>query len=560
MTINSSSTASEHIPPPDVPLSKPAATEDSSPPPKVPAAQAYLYGLQPSWPVAKDLAGSDLPCRVEGELSDLVVYGSVPKEIDGTFYRVMCDPFVPPVEGNVPLDGDGTISAFRFHNGTVDMKLRYIETERYKLERNAKKALFGLYRNPFTHHPCVRAAVDSTANTNLVFWANKLLGLKEGGLPYACDPHTLDTLSYDPFGDQVKSKTFTAHPKIDPFNEELVVFGYEAKGLATTDIVSYTLDKNGVKTEELWLHSPWVAAIHDCVITENWLVLVLWPFETNMERLKAKKQHWAWNYNLPVTFIVIPRRKSTPLPPGWQPGETRYYQWKNCMAIHTGCAWEDAATGKIYLETSRVHDNAFPFFPPDDGRMPSPDSKADYVRWELDPSAATGSSIPDPLVILDFPSEFPRMDERFMTKKSNIFFIDAFLPDRSDSGKNIYQGLNSLAMHDHRTGSTRFFYAGDSSNVQEPVFVPRSETAEEGDGWVIAMVQRPLERCCDLVVIDTREFEKPVAIVRCPVPLKVQIHGNWVDGKDLAKVEGAENFVRQFEAVKISGRGSLEPL
>lgn len=134
--------------------------------------------------------------------------------------------------------------------------MRYIETERYKLERKANKRLFGLYRNPFTHHPCVRAAVDSTANTNLVLWADKLLALKEGALPYHVDPITLDTLGYDPFPNQVKSKTFTAHPKADPFTDELVVFGYEAKGLATLDIVTYTLDSEGNKTDELWIKSP----------------------------------------------------------------------------------------------------------------------------------------------------------------------------------------------------------------------------------------------------------------------------------------------------------------
>lgn len=69
---------------------------------------------------------------------------------------VMVDPFMPPHPQNIPLDGDGHISAFRFHNGRVDMKTRYVETERYKLERRANKAMFGLYRNPYTHHPCVR--------------------------------------------------------------------------------------------------------------------------------------------------------------------------------------------------------------------------------------------------------------------------------------------------------------------------------------------------------------------------------------------------------------------
>ena len=547
-TKTASAPAGEKLLAPDVP-----------PPPSVPGSQPYLHGLTASWPIAQDLTGSNSPCRLEGEISDLVIHGTVPSAIGGTFYRVMCDPFVPPHPQNVPLDGDGHISAFRFHNGRVDMKLRYVETERYILERRANKALFGLYRNPFTHHPCVRAAIDSTANTNLVFWADKLLALKEGGLPYAVDPHTLDTKGYDPFGPQVKSKTFTAHPKVDPFTNELVVFGYEATGLATRDIATYTLDKQGRKIEEFWVQSPWCAPIHDCVITENWLVLVAWPFESNMERLRAMKQHWAWNYDLNAIFIVVPRRQSTVLPKGWKEGESRFYEWKNCMNIHCGGAWE-GQDGKVYLETTRVHDNAFPFFPPDDGRMPSPEAKADFVRWGLDLNAPNGSFIHDPEVILDMPCEFPRIDERFMTKKHNIVFLDVFLPKRSDSGKNIFQGLNALAMHDHRTGKTRFFYAGDDSLVQEPIFIPRTRDAEEGDGWIIAMVERKLENRCDLVVIDTQEFEKPVAVVSLPFHLRTQIHGNWIGAKDLEKLEVQDDFVRRYAEIKISGRGALEPL
>lgn len=93
-----------------------------------------------------------------------VVLGDIPKEIDGCFYRVMVDPFVPPHPDNVPIDGDGNISVFQFHNGKVDLKTRYIDTERLKLERKANKAMFGLYRNPFTHHPCVRCVEVNTWN------------------------------------------------------------------------------------------------------------------------------------------------------------------------------------------------------------------------------------------------------------------------------------------------------------------------------------------------------------------------------------------------------------
>lgn len=515
-----------------------------------------LYGLTTKWPAANDIAGSSLPCRLEGEISDLVVLGDIPREIEGTFYRVMCDPFVPPHPRNVPLDGDGNISAFRFHDGRVDMKMRYVETERYKLERRANKALFGLYRNPYTHHPCVRAAVDSTANTNLVLWANTLLALKEGGLPYAVDPDTLDTLGYDPFPGQVKSKTFTAHPKVDPFTDELVCFGYEATGLASRDTVVFALDKRGKKITESWVESPWCAPIHDSAITENFVILFLWPFETSIERMKAGGQHWAWNYDLPATFVVVPRREGATAKYGWGPNEHRVYSWKNSMLIHTAGAWE-TADGKIYVESSRVHDNAFPFFPPDDGRMPSTETKADFVRWELDLSKPSGTQVPDPFMVLDLPSEFPRIDERFMTKQYEWLFLNVFIPENMDGSKNIFHGLNGLAMHNNKTGKTRYFYAGDNSLCQEPIFIPRSPDAAEGDGWVMTLIERRAAGRCDVAVIDTKEFEKPVAIVQLPFHVKAQVHGNWVSA---AALQTKKRLVREVDEVKISGLGALEPL
>lgn len=513
-------------------------------------------GLASKWPLAFDLAGSGIPCRMEGEVSDLVTFGDIPAAIEGTFYRVMCDPFVPPDPNNVPLDGDGNVSAFRIHNGRVDMKLKYIETERYKLERSAKKALFGLYRNPFTHHPCVRSAVDSTANTNVVYWANHLLALKESALPYEIDPDTLETLHYDPFGRQIKAKTFTAHPKIDPYTDELVVFGYEAKGLATKDIVIYALDKDGTKRDEQWIESPWCAFIHDCAITPNWIILVLWPFEAKMERLKAGKHHWAWNYDLPATFIVAPRRPSAPRLAGWEQLEHRVYSWKNCMPIHTGGAWE-GENGKLYFESSRVHDNAFPFFPSEEGKMPAPNAKADFVRWEIDLNQPSGSTVSNPQIILDVPSEFPRIDERFMTGEHEFIFLNVFIPDRSDGGKNIFHGLNGLAMHSHKSNQTRWFYAGDDSLVQEPIFVPRTSDALEGDGWVIAMVEQRAANGCHLVIIDTKEFEKPIAIIQLPLHVKAQVHGNWVDASRLSQ---KASLVRTITKPVISNQGPLVQL
>src|SRR5436305_508931 len=104
---------------------------DVPPPTAVPSDGS---NLKSKWPIARDLAGSDKPCRLEGEVSDLVVLGNLPSNLSGIFYRIMCDPFVPPHPNNVPIDGDGILSAFLFQDGKVDFKMRYVETERYVLE------------------------------------------------------------------------------------------------------------------------------------------------------------------------------------------------------------------------------------------------------------------------------------------------------------------------------------------------------------------------------------------------------------------------------------------
>lgn len=259
--------------------------------------------------------------------------------------------------------------------------------------------------------------------------------------------------------------------------------------------------------------------------------------------MKRGGHHWAWNYDRGATFLVAPRDAKNPTK-GWNSGEVRHFTWKNCMLIHTAAAWEDA-DGNIIVESSRVHDNAFPWFPSDDGRMPAPGTKADYVRWSIDPSQPSGSVLPDPEVILDAPAEFPRIDERIMTQPYKWAWLNAWMPQKSDSNKNIFHGLNALVMINAETKDSEWFYAGDDSLVQEPVFVPRSE--KEGDGWVIALIERLNIGRCDLVILDTAKFEEPVAFVQLPIRMKAQVHGNFVSAKQLGGYKALVHDVPEFE-------------
>lgn len=55
------------------------------------------------FPDRPQFSGFMKPCRMEGEVQNLEVYGKIPEDIDGTFYRVMPDPQFSPFIENDPV-------------------------------------------------------------------------------------------------------------------------------------------------------------------------------------------------------------------------------------------------------------------------------------------------------------------------------------------------------------------------------------------------------------------------------------------------------------------------
>lgn len=60
-------------------------------------------------------------------------------------YRLGPDPAHPPrYPGTLPImDGDGMMAMFRFREGRVDFRSRYVDTERHQLEQAAGRVLYG---------------------------------------------------------------------------------------------------------------------------------------------------------------------------------------------------------------------------------------------------------------------------------------------------------------------------------------------------------------------------------------------------------------------------------
>ena len=86
----------------------------------------------------------------------------------------------------------------------------------------------------------------------------------------------------------------------------------------------------------------------------------------------------------------------------------------------------------------------------------------------------------------------------------------------------------AIAHLDLQTGKRQVYQLNGGDLTSEPVFVPRSADAAEGDGWLTAVIWRAGENRSDLAIFEAQDIEKgPVAIAEMPRRMPFGFHGNW---------------------------------
>lgn len=188
--------------------------------------------------------------------------------------------------------------------------------------------------------------------------------------------------------------------------------------------------------------------------------------------------------------------------------------------------------------------NVFFFFPPEDT---APGSvlkrnklKSETVRWILDPKLPTGTFV-KPAKVWNTSGEFSRIDDRHVTKRYDHFWQARIDPNReyhfSVCGSPAGGLFNCLG---HYTWSDRIedvYWAGPRATFQEPTFIPK-EGGAEAEGWLIALVNRLDVLRNDIVILDALDLKAgPVATLHLPFKLRLGLHGNFVDHRDIAEWE-----------------------
>jgi carotenoid cleavage dioxygenase-like enzyme len=158
------------------------------------------------------------------------------------------------------------------------------------------------------------------------------------------------------------------------------------------------------------------------------------------------------------------------------------------------------------------------------------------VRWILDPKSATDTRV-KPAVITDTNGEFSRIDDRFVAKQYNHFWqtgvdVTRFY-DAARCGPPV-GGLFNVLCHYTWDGEVRdVYWAGPTVTFQEPALIPR-DGGGEGEGYLIALVNHLDVLRNDIMIFDALNLAAgPVATIHLPFKLRLGVHGNFVDHRDI---------------------------
>lgn len=460
--------------------------------------------------------------RAEVDLFDCEVEGNLPTDLDGVFYRVGPDPQYPkPPEyaRDIAFDGEGHVSMFRVRNGHVDYRTRYARTQRWKAQHEARRSLFGMYRNPLTDDPSVKGLSRGTANTQLFVHHGKLLVFKEDSPPVYMDPLTLETLDdYYTFGGKLDSETHTAHPKIDPLTGEYFGFGYEAKGLLSKDIVVFSADRNGEVNWHVTVQAPYAGMMHDFVVTQRHVVLYLTNMVADRDLIERGGVHFSYDSRTPCYMGVMRR--------GGDGKDLRWFTGQNLFCTHVMGGWSDGDT--IVMDWDGGEGNQFPFFPSKHEPFDPAKSTGLIRRFTIDLSSRSNDRYQTETIFPEVSGVLSRQDDRFHTLPYRYGYLTGFGP------------RGGWWIVDHQEKTTQLASVPDYS-LSEMTFVPRKKDAPEGDGYLIGIGSSTKESGrSDLILFDTQDVSAgPIARVKMPFRCVGQVHGFWADASQIPGASAA---------------------
>ncbi|MDC7694381.1 carotenoid oxygenase family protein [Asticcacaulis sp. DXS10W] len=430
--------------------------------------------------------------------------GKWPASLSGVFYRN--GPARHELGGQRYhhfFDSDGMVHRYAIKDGKIRYNARFVRTQKYKEETAAGRLLYDT-AGTLTGGPGVVKSPDSVnaANINLLAAGRELWALWEAGSPYALDPETLETQGVVSLSPELAGAPFSAHPRHGA-DGRIWNFGVFGNRMALYRLTA-SARLEAFKVIEI---DP-VGMVHDFFLTEKSMVIVLPSSDLTAdgESYFGSIRH---RPDKAMQVLIVDREtlnvvRRSELPSGF---------W-----FHGGNAWE-GRDGILHFDINLLPDaRALQSFRDvmRGRRIVNPWDIGTTTRFSLHANGRFESaSIPGE-------AEFPRIDPRVSSRQYRFVFT----AERSNAISHWFDAVRRV---DLTTGAVDRYGYGSDYLVEEHVFIPRSGSTREGDGWLLGTALHwPTRRTC-LSLFDAANISNgPAACAWLPVAAPLGLHGQFI--------------------------------
>eukprot|EP00904_Undaria_pinnatifida_P007140 jgi/Undpi1/3556/HiC_scaffold_16.g06928.m1 len=458
------------------------------------------------------------PC-VEHPLTEVEVEGTVPKALQGTMFRNgRLSPPPPPR----PLP---SIFKVVFKDGRVYAQNRFVATDSWDPDapegKGSAGAVRGWTRRPGGWLKNVFKLPAKTLNTSVMLKGGKLYALGEGSKPSEIDPVTLETLAESDLGGI--QAFYSAHPSTDVLTGETFNIGIGGEKGA---IEVSRLYPNGTLDKSSSFVPPASAFWHDNTITDEYVVAVTPPYVATLKRIifaflgfGPVGKAFTWDDSRKSEAFFFSKETLELVNKIELPGKPSLYHIVNGFQEEKG---GPVTVTLVKLREGGGRAKLEAVFEDIMGSRFSDDTLCDQYKYEIDVTAGKvlshGLAAP---VEGSLPMELPGIDPRFLGKRNRFVYTNSMLGDAGFLNcvqSCDLQATGAAAWKTHDFGHLR--YGG------EPIFVPRSDDAEEGDGFLIVLVYNAKKHTTDVEVLDAQEVDAPpLFVAHIPWHMGTSFHG-----------------------------------
>ncbi|XP_055960877.1 carotenoid 9,10(9',10')-cleavage dioxygenase 1-like [Mercurialis annua] len=466
---------------------------------------------------------------------------------------------------NIWVEGEGMVHVLYFDKAsdggwTILYNNRHVETETFKLENERNKPCFlpaiegdsAAVLSAFFFNQLRFGKVNKyLSNTSVFEHAGRFFSAAENHIPQEIDIFTLETLgNWDVNGSW--NRPFTSHAKRAPDSGELVIMGVDAtKPFMELGVVSAD-GKRLVHKVDLKLNRCTLS--HDIGVTQRYNVILDFPLTIDIHRLIKGGPLIQYNKEDYSRIGIMPRYGDANSIKWFEVEPSCTFHVFNCFEhgdeiVVWGCKALDSVIPGPEMGLNKFEWFSRRFRPKQSSLSGEANSNSNsngneegllFSRcheWRL--NMHTGEVKERYLSGTRFSMDFPIINPDYTGLKNKIGYTQVLDSEASSiSGMAKYGGLAKLYFEEPHNKSTliddqvdevlRVEYHKFEKNTfcTGAAFVPKVDSLEEDDGWLITFVHNEDTNVSQAYIVDSRNFSgEAVAKITLPCRVPYGFHG-----------------------------------